>query len=87
MEDKNTAIDLQLQKHLPWHKARIKFLEMLILSIIRTRTVAYSHNAVVLNDAEVCSNLRRIQRFFSHYIIDFDIMDERVLSCSAKESS
>ena len=74
MEDKTTGIALQLQTHLPWHKARIKFLEMLILYLIRTRTVAYSHNAVALNAAEVCSNLRRIQRFFSHYAIDFDII-------------
>lgn len=74
MEDKTTGIALQLQKYLPWHKARIKFLAMLIHSLIRTRTVAYSHNAVVLNDAEVCSNLRRIQRFFSHYPINFDII-------------
>jgi hypothetical protein len=42
MEDKNTGIDLQLQTYLPWHKARIKFLELLIVSLIRTRSVVYS---------------------------------------------
>ena len=31
-----------------------------------------SHNAVSLNDRIICSNLRRIQRFFSDFIIDFD---------------
>lgn len=61
MEDKNTSIALELQKYLPWHKARIKFLGLLIISLIRNRTVNYSKNAVSLNDRVVCSNLRRIQ--------------------------
>jgi hypothetical protein len=61
MEDKNTRINLHLQAHLGWHKARIKFLELLIISLIRTRTVIFSINAVSLNDRVICSNLRRIQ--------------------------
>jgi hypothetical protein len=40
MEDKNTVIDLQLQTYLPWHKARITFLELLIMPLIRTRITA-----------------------------------------------
>ena len=74
MEDKNTTIDLQLQKYLPWHKARVKFLNLLIISLIRNRTVSYSKNAVSLNDKVICSNLRRIQRFFAEFIIDFDVI-------------
>lgn len=74
MEDKNTVIDLQLQKYLPWHKARIKFLNLLIISLIRNRTISYSKNAVSLNDRVICSNLRRIQRFFAEFIIDFDVI-------------
>ncbi len=73
MEDKNTVIDLQLQTSLPWHKARITFLDLLIISLIRTHTVNYSINAVNLTDRVTCSNLRRIQRFFSEFIIDFDL--------------
>ena len=46
MEDKTTGIALHLQSHLGWHKARIKFLELLIISLIRTRTVIFSINAV-----------------------------------------
>ncbi len=74
MEDKTTTIDLQLQKYLPWHKARIKFLDLFIISLIRNRTVSYSKNSVSLNDRVICSNLRRIQRFFSEFIIDFDVI-------------
>lgn len=74
MEDKNTGINLHLQRHLGWHKARVKFLELLIVSLIRTRTVVFSINAVSLNDRIICSNLRRIQRFFSDFTIDFDVI-------------
>jgi hypothetical protein len=74
MKDKNTGIDLHLQAHLKWHKARVKFLELLIMSLIRTRTVVFSINAVSLNDRVICSNLRRIQRFFSDFVIDFDVI-------------
>lgn len=61
-----------LQSHLPWNKARIKFLELLIISLIRTHGVIYSLNAVSLNDRIIYNNFRRIQRFFSDFIIDFD---------------
>ena len=74
MEDKTTTIDLQLQTYLPWHKARIKFLDLFIISLIRNRTVSYSKNSVSLNDRVICSNLRRIQRFFSEFVIDFDVI-------------
>jgi hypothetical protein len=69
MEDKTTTIDLELQKYLPWHKARIKFLNLLIISLIRNRTVSYSKNAVILNDRVICSNLRRIQRFLPNLLL------------------
>lgn len=74
MEDKTTSISLHLQTHLKWHKARIKFLELFILSIIRTRSVIFSINAVGLKNKVICSNLRQIQRFFSDFKIDFDII-------------
>mgnify|MGYP000013966843 FL=1 len=74
MEDKNTTIDLQLQDFLPWHKARLNFLNLFIVSLIRNRNVNYSKNAVTLNHRETCSNLRRIQRFFTEFSIDFDVI-------------
>lgn len=85
MEDKNTVIDLQLQTYLPWHKSRIKFLELLIVSLIRTRSVIYSLNAVGLNDRVISSNLRRIQRFFSDFTIDFDIIANVLMAINPVE--
>ena len=72
LEDKTTTTDLQ--NYLPWHIARIKFLDLFIISLIRNRTVSYSKNAVSLNNRVICSNLRRIQWFFSEFIIDFDVI-------------
>lgn len=74
MKDKNTDIDLQLQDYLPWHKARLKFLNLFIVSLIRNRNVSYSKNATTLNNRETCTNLRRIQRFFTEFSIDFDVI-------------
>lgn len=74
MEDKNTTIDLQLQNYLPWHKARLTFLNLFIVSLIRNRNVSYSKNAATLNNRETCTNLRRIQRFFTDFSIDFDVI-------------
>jgi len=74
MEDKSTEINLNLQSHFTWHKARINFLELLIISLIRTRSVVYSLNAVSLNDRAISSNLRRIQRFMNSFMIDFDLI-------------
>jgi hypothetical protein len=74
MEDKNTTVDLQLQNYLPWHKARLKFLNLFVVSLIRNRNVSYSKNAATLNNRETCTNLRRIQRFFTEFSIDFDII-------------
>lgn len=85
MEDKTTIIDLQLQKYLPWHRARIKFLNLLIISLIRNRTVSYSKNAVILNDRVICSNLRRIQRFFAEFTIDFDVIARLLMAIIPKK--
>ena len=74
MEDKNTTIDLQLQDFLRWHKTRLKFLNLFIVSLIRNRNVSYSKNATTLNNRETCTNLRRIQRFFTDFSIDFDVI-------------
>lgn len=72
MEDKITIIELQ--GYLPWHKARIKCLDLLIISLIRKRTVSYTKNAVSLNEKAICSNLRQIQRLFAEFAINFDLI-------------
>ena len=52
----------------------MKFLNLFIISLIRNRNVSYSKNATTLNDPETCTNLRRIQRFFTEFSINFDLV-------------
>jgi Transposase DDE domain len=72
MQVQYEELSSKLQIHLSWHKARIKFLSLLIFSLIRNRSVSYSVNASTLNNKQVATNLRRIQRFFGDFSIDFD---------------
>lgn len=72
MEAKTNGLVPYLQAHLRWHKARIKFLDLLIISLIRNRSVNFCKNAVSLSKRAPGSNLRRIQRFFAAFAFDFD---------------
>lgn len=63
-----------IQSKLRWHKSRINFISLLLISLIRNRSISYSKNAVTLCKTSTNSNLRRIQRFFSGFTIDFDEM-------------
>ena len=75
MEDKNTTIDLQLQNYLSWHKARLKFLNLFIVSLIRNRNVSYSKNAATLNNRETCTNLRLcVPAGFSVFLLNFPLI-------------
>ena len=56
-----------LQLHLKWHKARLKFIDLLIITLIRERHVSFSRAASVLTNRSSLVNLRRIQRFFAQY--------------------
>lgn len=69
-----TELEIIIQSKLNWHKARIKFISLLIISLIRNRSISYSKNAVTLCKTATNSNLRRIQRFFSGFTIDFDLI-------------
>jgi len=75
MEDKNTTIDLQLQDFLRWPKARLNFLNLFIVSLIRNRNVNYSKNAVTLNNRETCSNLRLcVPAGFNVFLLNFPLI-------------
>jgi hypothetical protein len=71
-----------LQLHLRWHKARLKFIDLLIVTLIRERHVSFSRAASVLTNRSSLSNLRRIQRFFAHYTINFDAIARLLVALS-----
>ncbi len=75
VNDKNSELVSIFTKHLSWHKARITFLTKTVLSMIKLQPV----NFVKLSqgfesNAQVQSNLRIIQRFFSEFVINEDII-------------
>lgn len=74
MPQQYSELNSTLQSKLGWHRARIKFICLLIISLVRNRSISYSKNAVSLSKVQTSSNLRRIQRFFTGFSIDFNII-------------
>ena len=68
-----------LSDELGWHLSRIKFFGLLICSLCITQTVNFQKLAVCLDSAAmISSNMRRIQRFFSEFEIDFDLISRLI---------
>ena len=73
MSPQNNDLYSALQWHLPWHKARVKFVASFILALLQVTTVNLIRIANGLNgQADKKSNYRRIQRFFALFEIDSD---------------
>jgi len=67
----STALFEILQDHLPWHKARVKFVACFLIALIRVRSVNFTQLALALNPAVLPdSNYRRLQRFFKGFDLD-----------------
>jgi hypothetical protein len=70
-----------MQGHLPWHKARVKFIAAFVLALIQVTTVNLVRIANGLNgNADRKSNYRRIQRFFALFDLDYDLLAKRVVT-------
>lgn len=58
-----------------WNKARITCFVKMLLSLLSTRTVNLNKIACSMSsNTEQASRYRRIQRFFAHFVIDFDLI-------------
>lgn len=74
MEHINELRDI-LNEHFQWNKARITLFVLMMLALINTRTVNLSKVAnSIASNADKKSRYRRIQRFFSIFAIDFDMI-------------
>jgi hypothetical protein len=81
VDNKITDLVEILGKNLSWNLARKKFLAFFICSITKLQTVCFVKIAQDLNpDVKHESNLRRIQRFFSDFIVDHDIIAKLLFS-------
>jgi hypothetical protein len=60
-----------------WNKARMMCFAEMLVALIITRTVNLSKIACAIsNNAEQSSRYRRLQRFFSEFTINFDVIAE-----------
>jgi hypothetical protein len=61
-----------LQPHLDWHGARLTFLALFLVALFRVKTVNLSELAIAfVGKAQTQSHLKRLQRFFSTFELDY----------------
>lgn len=81
MSPQTTDLYTAMQWHLPWHKARIKFMSSFVLALIQVTTVNWVRLANGLNgSADKQSNYRRIQRFFALFDVEYDVIAELIVT-------
>ena len=66
------ALRQALKPHLGWHGARISFLALFLLALLKVKTVNLKELAVGFGgNALIESNYKRLQRFFSKFELDY----------------
>ncbi len=78
---KSTELVDIFHARLGWNKARVKFFVSFIIALCKVQTVCFSTVAQGFEGkAKVDSNLRRIQRFFAHFIVDTNLIAKLIYS-------
>jgi hypothetical protein len=73
--DKYSDLQVILQNELPINAARIKFIVLIMTSLLKVQNVNYQRLAEGFdNDVELPSTLRRIQRFFALFDLNSDLV-------------
>lgn len=68
-----------LSNELSWHLSRIKFFGLMICALCQAQTVNFQKLAVCLDStAKINSNMRRIQRFFADFEINFNLISRLI---------
>lgn len=74
-----------LASHLSWHGARLSFLAMFLIALLKVKTVNLTEIATALNPkAKVNSNYRRLQRFLADFELDYDVIAKLIISLLPK---
>ena len=61
-----------LKPHLPWHGARLNFLALFLIALIRVKTVNLAEIATGFrSEAKTDSNYKRLQRFFRKFDLNY----------------
>ena len=74
-----------LGEHLQWHGARLSFLAMFLVALLKVKTVNLTEIATALNPlVKIDSNYRRLQRFFADFEVDYDVIARVIVSLLPK---
>lgn len=69
-----------LQPHLNWHGARVSFLALFLLALLKVKTVNLSELALGFDGpAQPASKYKRLQRFFRHFDLDYKLIAKLVV--------
>jgi hypothetical protein len=85
----DTSLFSVLKIHFDCHfnKARIKLISMFISSLVKVQTVNFNRLALSFDsNSKSDSSLRRIQRFFSSFIVDIDLISKLLYALIPKEA-
>ena len=64
-----------LKPHLGWHGARLNFLSLFLIALIRVKTINLASLAVGFrSEAKTESSYKRLQRFFSKFDLDYSLI-------------
>jgi hypothetical protein len=70
-----------LKTHLPWHGARLNFLALFLIALIRVKTVNLAELATGFrSEAKTDSSYKRLQRFFSKFDLDYPLIAQTIVS-------
>lgn len=74
--DKLSGLKAILSEQLGWHKARVNFFAEALIGLLICRSVNFQEIAVSMPSSEtmISSRYRRIQRFFSQFSLDYEII-------------
>ena len=68
-----------LSVHFGWHGARLNFLALFFVALLKVKTVNLAEIATALNpEAKIGSNYRRLQRFFAEFELDYEVIAKLV---------
>ncbi|MFM6247992.1 MAG: hypothetical protein ACKPEQ_02390 [Dolichospermum sp.] len=89
VQSEDTSLFSVLKEHFEGHfnKARIKLISMFILSLVKVQTVNFNRLALSFDSTSKSdSSLRRIQRFFSSFLVDIDLISKLLYALIPKEA-
>ena len=70
-----------LKGHLAWHGARLSFLALFLIALLKVKTVNLTEIATALNPrVKISSNYRRLQRFFAEFDLDYEVIAKLIVS-------